>query len=167
MGEGARRQSIITGTGFPKVFYLAYTMYRQYFPLLALTGYKRVHGTHLYTDSEVYRLNTAKAEVVEVASAAQSLSSQYRRTVVEFRLRVAAWLFRYRTAFLKRISRRHQGKHSEVMRLRISMANGSQCSKMAAIEGCSNTQGSCSATSMWTKARTLFCGECAAEMKFE
>ena len=41
MGEGATRQSIITGTGFPKVFYLAYTMYRHYFPLLALTTYKR------------------------------------------------------------------------------------------------------------------------------
>ena len=41
MGEGARRESIITGTGFPKVFYLAYTMYRQYFPLMALTAYKR------------------------------------------------------------------------------------------------------------------------------
>jgi squalene-hopene/tetraprenyl-beta-curcumene cyclase len=41
MGEGATRQSIITGTGFPKVFYLAYTMYRQYFPLMALTGYRR------------------------------------------------------------------------------------------------------------------------------
>jgi squalene-hopene/tetraprenyl-beta-curcumene cyclase len=41
MGEGARRESIITGTGFPKVFYLAYTMYRQYFPLMALTGYRR------------------------------------------------------------------------------------------------------------------------------
>ena len=41
MGEGAQRESIITGTGFPKVFYLAYTMYRQYFPLMALTAYKR------------------------------------------------------------------------------------------------------------------------------
>jgi squalene-hopene/tetraprenyl-beta-curcumene cyclase len=41
MGEGPTRQGIITGTGFPKVFYLAYTMYRQYFPLLALTTYKR------------------------------------------------------------------------------------------------------------------------------
>jgi squalene-hopene/tetraprenyl-beta-curcumene cyclase len=39
--EGAKRESIITGTGFPKVFYLAYTLYRQYFPLLALTTYKR------------------------------------------------------------------------------------------------------------------------------
>jgi len=41
MGEGPTRQGMITGTGFPKVFYLAYTMYRQYFPLLALTTYKR------------------------------------------------------------------------------------------------------------------------------
>src|SRR5208337_2458738 len=41
MGEGRQRQSIMTGTGFPRVFYLAYTMYRQYFPLLALTGYRR------------------------------------------------------------------------------------------------------------------------------
>jgi len=41
IGEGAARQSIITGTGFPRVFYLAYTMYRDYFPLLALTTYQR------------------------------------------------------------------------------------------------------------------------------
>jgi squalene-hopene/tetraprenyl-beta-curcumene cyclase len=41
MGLGPTRQGIITGTGFPKVFYLAYTMYRQYFPLMALTTYKR------------------------------------------------------------------------------------------------------------------------------
>ena len=41
MGEGAQREGIITGTGFPKVFYLAYTMYRQYFPLMALTSYVR------------------------------------------------------------------------------------------------------------------------------
>jgi squalene-hopene/tetraprenyl-beta-curcumene cyclase len=41
MGEGMTRQGIITGTGFPRVFYLAYTLYRQYFPLLALTTYRR------------------------------------------------------------------------------------------------------------------------------
>ena len=41
MGQGPTRQGIITGTGFPKVFYLAYTLYRQYFPLLALTTYVR------------------------------------------------------------------------------------------------------------------------------
>ncbi len=41
MGEGPTRQNIITGTGFPRVFYLSYDMYRQYFPLLALTTYRR------------------------------------------------------------------------------------------------------------------------------
>ncbi len=41
MGQGRTHQSIITGTGFPKVFYLAYTYYRYYFPLMALTTYKR------------------------------------------------------------------------------------------------------------------------------
>jgi squalene-hopene/tetraprenyl-beta-curcumene cyclase len=41
IGQGPSRQALYTGTGFPRVFYLAYTMYRQYFPLLALTAYKR------------------------------------------------------------------------------------------------------------------------------
>jgi squalene-hopene/tetraprenyl-beta-curcumene cyclase len=41
MGEGAARMSVITGTGFPRVFYLAYHLYRNYFPLLALTNYQR------------------------------------------------------------------------------------------------------------------------------
>jgi len=51
MGEGRTRQGIITGTGFPKVFYLAYTMYRQYFPLLALTTYKRAMERQLLASS--------------------------------------------------------------------------------------------------------------------
>ena len=41
MGAGPTRQNIITGTGFPRVFYLSYDMYRLYFPLLALTTYKK------------------------------------------------------------------------------------------------------------------------------
>jgi len=39
-GEGITRQAIYTGTGFPRVFYLAYHLYRDYFPLLALTNYQ-------------------------------------------------------------------------------------------------------------------------------
>jgi squalene-hopene/tetraprenyl-beta-curcumene cyclase len=31
-----------TGTGFPRVFYLVYTLYRDYFPLIALTAYAKV-----------------------------------------------------------------------------------------------------------------------------
>jgi squalene-hopene/tetraprenyl-beta-curcumene cyclase len=41
MGEGPTRQAVVTGTGFPRVFYLAYHLYRNYFPLLALTDYRR------------------------------------------------------------------------------------------------------------------------------
>ena len=40
-GSGLQHQALYTGTGFPRVFYLAYTLYRQYFPLLALTTYRR------------------------------------------------------------------------------------------------------------------------------
>ena len=39
--EGRNGEAIYTGTGFPRVFYLAYHLYRDYFPLLALTTYKR------------------------------------------------------------------------------------------------------------------------------
>jgi squalene-hopene/tetraprenyl-beta-curcumene cyclase len=41
MGDGKSREAIITGTGFPRVFYLAYHTYRDVFPLLALTNYRR------------------------------------------------------------------------------------------------------------------------------
>ena len=34
-------RSLATGTGFPNVFYLRYTLYRNYFPLLALTHARR------------------------------------------------------------------------------------------------------------------------------
>ncbi len=40
-GAGAQKQAVYTGTGFPRVFYLAYHQYREYFPLLALTAYKK------------------------------------------------------------------------------------------------------------------------------
>jgi squalene-hopene/tetraprenyl-beta-curcumene cyclase len=40
--QGRNGESYYTGTGFPRVFYLAYHLYRDYFPLLALTTYKRM-----------------------------------------------------------------------------------------------------------------------------
>jgi squalene-hopene/tetraprenyl-beta-curcumene cyclase len=40
-GAGFGRQAHYTATGFPKVFYLAYHLYRHYFPLLALANYTR------------------------------------------------------------------------------------------------------------------------------
>jgi squalene-hopene/tetraprenyl-beta-curcumene cyclase len=37
--DGAWDEPLYTGTGFPKVFYLCYPMYRKYFPLMALGKY--------------------------------------------------------------------------------------------------------------------------------
>jgi squalene-hopene/tetraprenyl-beta-curcumene cyclase len=40
--DGTWDETEFTGTGFPKVFYLEYTYYRHYFPLLALGMYQRL-----------------------------------------------------------------------------------------------------------------------------
>ncbi len=40
--DGSWDEVYHTGTGFPQVFYLKYDMYRQYFPLIALTTYQKV-----------------------------------------------------------------------------------------------------------------------------
>ncbi len=40
--EGSWYESQYTGTGFPRVFYLSYHYYRQYFPLIALTTYAKM-----------------------------------------------------------------------------------------------------------------------------
>ena len=39
--DGTWDETLATGTGFPNVFYLRYTLYRNYFPLLALTYARR------------------------------------------------------------------------------------------------------------------------------
>ncbi len=39
--DGTWDEDLATGTGFPRVFYLTYTLYRNYFPLLALTSARR------------------------------------------------------------------------------------------------------------------------------
>jgi squalene-hopene/tetraprenyl-beta-curcumene cyclase len=40
--DGNWREDFFTGTGFPKVFYLKYHLYRLYFPLTALSRYRRL-----------------------------------------------------------------------------------------------------------------------------
>jgi squalene-hopene/tetraprenyl-beta-curcumene cyclase len=42
--DGNWEENYYTGTGFPKVFYLKYHLYRLYFPLTALARYKRMRG---------------------------------------------------------------------------------------------------------------------------
>jgi squalene-hopene/tetraprenyl-beta-curcumene cyclase len=39
--DGRDGECVYTGTGFPRVFYLGYHMYRDYFPLLALSTYRK------------------------------------------------------------------------------------------------------------------------------
>jgi len=43
--DGAWSENLATGTGFPNVFYLKYTMYRHYFPLLVTGLYGRLGGS--------------------------------------------------------------------------------------------------------------------------
>jgi squalene-hopene/tetraprenyl-beta-curcumene cyclase len=40
--DGSWDELFYTGTGFPRVFYLMYHLYREYFPLIALTTYSKV-----------------------------------------------------------------------------------------------------------------------------
>ena len=40
--DGSWSEPFFTGTGFPRVFYLMYHLYREYFPLIALTTYSKV-----------------------------------------------------------------------------------------------------------------------------
>ena len=42
--DGSWREDWFTGTGFPRVFYLNYHLYRIYFPLMALGRYARMSG---------------------------------------------------------------------------------------------------------------------------
>jgi squalene-hopene/tetraprenyl-beta-curcumene cyclase len=37
--DGSWDEELATGTGFPKVFYLNYHLYKDYFPLLALASF--------------------------------------------------------------------------------------------------------------------------------
>ncbi|MGH9568416.1 MAG: squalene--hopene cyclase, partial [Candidatus Angelobacter sp.] len=50
--DGSWAEDQYTGTGFPRVFYLAYHLYRTYFPLIALSTYAREFST-LYEEGSV------------------------------------------------------------------------------------------------------------------
>jgi squalene-hopene/tetraprenyl-beta-curcumene cyclase len=45
--DGNWRENLFTGTGFPKVFYLKYHLYRLYFPLMALARYQQATKTQV------------------------------------------------------------------------------------------------------------------------
>ena len=51
--DGSWTEHETTGTGFPKVFYLKYDMYRNAWPLLALATYKKILKSAADRDSEI------------------------------------------------------------------------------------------------------------------
>jgi squalene-hopene/tetraprenyl-beta-curcumene cyclase len=57
--DGSWDEPFFTGTGFPRVFYLKYHLYRQYFPLLALTEYAKVLAGEQSVPPAVRPLRTA------------------------------------------------------------------------------------------------------------
>lgn len=60
--DGNWREEHFTGTGFPKVFYLKYHMYRLYFPLMALARYKRAMAAHKGSEPVNYDWQVAVAQ---------------------------------------------------------------------------------------------------------
>jgi len=53
--SGSWDEPWFTGTGFPKVFYLVYTMYRLYFPLMALAEYRSAVETKVSSSDQVLK----------------------------------------------------------------------------------------------------------------
>jgi len=43
--DGSWNEELSTGTGFPKVFYLTYHLYRLYFPILALSEFAKLKNS--------------------------------------------------------------------------------------------------------------------------
>ena len=61
--DGSWDEAWYTGTGFPRVFYLMYYMYRQYFPLIALTAYAKASAASQEEQLRIARVdrrNTAE-----------------------------------------------------------------------------------------------------------
>jgi squalene-hopene/tetraprenyl-beta-curcumene cyclase len=42
--DGSWDEDLATGTGFPRVFYLHYHLYKDYFPLLALSSFLKARS---------------------------------------------------------------------------------------------------------------------------
>jgi squalene-hopene/tetraprenyl-beta-curcumene cyclase len=59
--DGTWSEELATGTGFPNVFYLRYSMYRQYFPHLALAHARRALGLSGGTDTAGWLVSSSVA----------------------------------------------------------------------------------------------------------
>lgn len=58
--DGSWDEAWYTGTGFPRVFYLMYYMYRQYFPLIALTAYAKASAVSQEEQLRITRIDRRK-----------------------------------------------------------------------------------------------------------
>jgi hypothetical protein len=58
--DGSWEEHLITGTGFPRVFYLKYDMYRNNWPLLALSFYAKSVASTIAPENEAV-LNEQRA----------------------------------------------------------------------------------------------------------
>jgi hypothetical protein len=54
-----------TGTGFPKVFYLRYHMYRLYFPLMAIGRALSAHGISVQEPGQAQTPNKIKTVLAQ------------------------------------------------------------------------------------------------------
>jgi squalene-hopene/tetraprenyl-beta-curcumene cyclase len=68
--EGSWTEHETTGTGFPKVFYLKYDMYRNAWPLLALATYKKIHAKseEQQPSANGHEFPISQTEAIKVAS---------------------------------------------------------------------------------------------------
>jgi len=71
--DGTWTESEITGTGFPRVYYLKYDMYRNTWPLLALAGYRNLASRFVNTSSE--RVNGFSHKLAEEIPAGQAVTA--------------------------------------------------------------------------------------------
>ncbi len=64
--EGLWSEHETTGTGFPRVFYLKYDMYRNSWPLLALATYRRLLKQAVRETDGRVKANGASRDITEV-----------------------------------------------------------------------------------------------------
>lgn len=71
--DGTWNEEYCTGTGFPRVFYLTYTDYRNMFPLLALSIYRKAMAiSDEIPQAESRRSQTVESDLVRAHSAARA-----------------------------------------------------------------------------------------------
>jgi Squalene-hopene cyclase C-terminal domain len=76
--DGSWSESLITGTGFPRVFYLKYDMYRNNWPVMALSRYATAAGI---TEKSA-QVRSDAAEVSEADSSLQQVPEPVLSSIV-------------------------------------------------------------------------------------